>query len=65
MNTAKTINQIRITPGYPVWQRNYYEHVIRNGVDLNRTRQYIIGNPIKWSEDEDNPVNIIYCKGNS
>jgi len=52
------INQIRDTPRYPVWQRNYYEHLIRNEEDLNRIRQYIIDNPMKWSEDKDNPTNI-------
>ena len=39
------------------WQRNYYEHVIRDEDDLNRIRQYIIDNPTKWDEDEDNPKN--------
>ena len=39
------------------WQRNYYEHIIRDENDLNRIRQYIIDNPIKWDEDEDNPKN--------
>jgi len=40
-----------------LWQRNYYEHVIRDADDLNRIRQYIIDNPLKWEEDEDNPKN--------
>ena len=57
---TKIVNQIRNTPGYPVWQRNYYEHVIRNEDDLNRVRQYIIDNPMKWLEDENNPAN---CRG--
>lgn len=39
------------------WQRNYYEHVIRDEEDLNRIRQYIIDNPMRWDEDEDNPRN--------
>ena len=34
------------------WQRNYHEHIIRNGTNLNHIRQYIIDNPIKWAEDE-------------
>jgi len=56
--TAKQINQLRgdtlqrvSTPMQPLWQRNYYEHVIRNKVELNRIRQYIIDNPKKWKED--------------
>jgi putative transposase len=56
--SAKQINQIRNTPGYPVWQRDYYEHIIRNEEELTRIRRYIIDNPAKWSEDEDNPANI-------
>ena len=35
-----------------VWQRNYYEHVIRNEQDLFSARNYIQGNPLKWREDE-------------
>ncbi|SPQ00463.1 conserved hypothetical protein [Candidatus Sulfobium mesophilum] len=59
--SSKQINQIRSIPGYPVWQRNYYEHIIRSEEEMDRIRQYIIDNPVKWAEDEDNPENII-CK---
>jgi REP element-mobilizing transposase RayT len=52
------INRYRNTPGYPVWQRNYYEHIIRNEDELNRIRQYIIENPLRWEEDPENPENI-------
>lgn len=34
-----------------IWQRNYYEHIIRNESDLQRIRQYIIQNPMKWESD--------------
>jgi len=37
------------------WQRNYYEHVIRNEDDLNQIRQYILDNPVQWDSDEENP----------
>lgn len=37
------------------WQRNYYEHVIRNEDELNEIRQYIMDNPAKWDTDEENP----------
>ncbi len=37
------------------WQRNYYEHIIRNENELNRIREYIINNPLKWEYDRDNP----------
>ena len=40
-----------------LWQRNYYEHIIRDDDDLNRIREYIIYNPAKWDEDDDNPIN--------
>jgi len=52
------INQLRGTPGRPVWQRNYYEHVIRNEIDLEETREYILNNPLKWLEDENHPANF-------
>ena len=38
-----------------VWQRGYHEHVVRDDDDLNRIRQYIIDNPVRWSEDEEHP----------
>jgi putative transposase len=37
------------------WQRNYYEHVVRNGESLNRIRQYILENPARWAIDRENP----------
>lgn len=39
-----------------VWQRNYYEHIIRDEFDLNRIREYIINNPGRWQDDEENPL---------
>ncbi len=39
-----------------LWQRNYYEHIVRDEGDLNRIRQYIIDNPAKWDEDKENPL---------
>jgi hypothetical protein len=42
----------------PVWQRNYYEHIIHGEDDLNRIRRYIRDNPAKWANDPDNPANI-------
>jgi hypothetical protein len=56
--SAKQINHIRNTPGVPVWQRNYYEHIIRSEEEMDRIRTYIIENPAKWAEDEDNPANM-------
>ncbi len=56
--TTKQINIIRDTPGVPVWQRNYYEHIIRNEIELNKIREYIRDNPVRWAFDKDNPLNI-------
>lgn len=38
------------------WQRNYYEHVVRDEKSLNRIRQYILDNPIRWEFDRENPA---------
>jgi putative transposase len=38
-----------------LWQRNYYDHVIRNEDDLAATRGYILNNPLAWALDEENP----------
>jgi putative transposase len=48
--TARRINRIRKTPGHPVWQRNYYERVIRNERELIAIRKYIRDNPENWEE---------------
>ncbi len=40
------------------WQRNYYEHIICGEKELSQVRQYILENPAKWLEDEDNTINI-------
>ncbi len=49
---TKRINELRGLPGVPVWQRNYYERIIRNESELNRIRQYILDNPRNWGNDE-------------
>jgi len=54
---AKRINQLRNTPGAPVWQSNYYERVVRDEKELDAIRLYIVDNPANWSEDEENPQN--------
>ena len=55
MNSAKIINQKISSSGTSLWQRNYYEHIIRNESELDRIREYIVNNPIKWTLDYDNP----------
>ena len=42
----------------PIWQRNYYEHVIRNEKDPRDKTDYINANPLLWEQDEENPINI-------
>ncbi len=37
-----------------VWQRGYWERIIRNERELNATREYIVNNPTRWEEDRDN-----------
>ena len=39
--------------GVPLWQKGFYDHVIRNDVDLANDRQYIRNNPLKWLQDKD------------
>jgi REP element-mobilizing transposase RayT len=51
---AYRVNLIRGTPGAEVWQRNYYEHVIRDEADTNRITRYIIENPSQWETDDEN-----------
>jgi REP element-mobilizing transposase RayT len=53
--SAKRINQYKGTPGRVVWQRGFYNHIIRNEADLFRIRRCIRQNPIKWSVDRYHP----------
>jgi REP element-mobilizing transposase RayT len=53
---TKRINHHRGTPGAPVWQRDYFEHIIRNDESLNRIREYILNNPLQWALDRENPL---------
>jgi len=52
---TKRTNKLRNSPSTPVWQRNYYERVVRNENELNRIREYIQNNPLKWELDRENP----------
>ena len=52
---SKVTKRLREFPGnseLKIWQRNYYEHIIRNELDLQNIRQYINLNPVKWEIDE-------------
>jgi REP element-mobilizing transposase RayT len=50
--TTKQINLMLNAPGKQIWQRNYYEHIIRDESDLHDTREYIVNNPYGWEKDE-------------
>lgn len=50
--SAKHINQIRHTPGSPAWQRNYYEHIIRNEKEYEEIWNSIDANPKNWVDDQ-------------
>ena len=54
--SSRRINEMRETPSRPVWQRNYYEDIIRNDDELNRIREYIQNNPANWETDRENPA---------
>jgi REP element-mobilizing transposase RayT len=53
--SSRKINGVRGAGGARIWQRNYYEHVIRDDEDLDRIRKYIVENPLRWDLDEENP----------
>lgn len=55
--SARQINRQRQTKGLPVWQRNYYEHIIRNEESLENIRRYIQTNPANWNNDQLHPEN--------
>jgi len=60
MTTNEYIRGVK-TAGWPafsgrLWQRNYYEHVVRTDASLNRIREYIRNNPAKWESDRENPM---------
>ena len=49
--TTRIINGLRRSPGMKIWQRNYYERVLRNEGELNAVREYIKMNPTNWGTD--------------
>jgi REP element-mobilizing transposase RayT len=53
--STKQINQKQATPGSRVWQRNYFEHIIRTEKSPNAVRNYTEGNPLRWDLDRYNP----------
>ena len=53
--STKRINLSRQTPGMKVWQRDYWDRVVRDAMELDRIRDYIRGNVANWSADPLNP----------
>lgn len=51
--TTAQINRLRNTPRLPLWQRNYYEHIIRNERSYDRIAEYIRLNPARWARTND------------
>ena len=52
---TKRINHLRKSKSPPIWQKNYHEHIVKNikdEIELNNIRKYIVENPIKWKSDE-------------
>ncbi|WP_440617510.1 transposase [Cysteiniphilum sp. 6C5] len=58
MQTSKQINIVRGASGQKLWQRNYYEHVIRDEDDYLRIYEYIDNNPLQWELDSLHPQNL-------
>jgi REP element-mobilizing transposase RayT len=56
--STKQINLLRDTEGQVVWQRNYYERIIRNEPEMDRITRYIESNPTQWADDNENPNRI-------
>ena len=54
--SAIAVNRLLGREGTPVWQRSYYEHILRGGADLTRVERYVLENPTRWSFDPENPI---------
>jgi len=52
--STRQIRKLSSQPGLSVWQRGYYEHIIRNDESLTRIREYILNNPLSWHLDREN-----------
>jgi REP element-mobilizing transposase RayT len=57
--STKHINKMRRTPGAKIWQRNYFDRIVRNEEELTRIREYILENPLNWDKDKYHPSNTI------
>jgi REP element-mobilizing transposase RayT len=53
--SALKINSVRGATGNPVWQRNYFERVVRDGKEMEKVQRYVLENPARWEFDRENP----------
>ena len=60
--STKQINLLRNSPGIPVWQRNYYERIVRDEKALFAIRNYIRKNPVNWFNDSKIHIEREICK---
>jgi putative transposase len=56
INRMRSMRGLRGTPGAPVWQQNYYEHIIRSDAALERVREYLKHNPARWPAARLHPI---------
>ena len=56
--SSKGINELRQSLGIVVWQRSFYEHVIRDEQDYHAISEYILNNQAKWESDKENITKI-------
>ena len=48
------VRESRLAAGEPIWQRGYFEHVLRNTQEFVEATNYILQNPVRWVDDEEN-----------
>jgi len=56
--STNRLNDLWLTPGRTIWQRDFYERVIRHERELDAVRRYVVDNPLKWGLDPDNPAYV-------
>ncbi len=54
--STKQVNLACGVSGSRLWQRNYYERIVRDEDELERIREYVVNNPLQWELDEENPA---------
>ncbi|MGH2574149.1 MAG: transposase, partial [Ignavibacteria bacterium] len=60
--SAKRINALQKTIGQPFWQKDYFERIIRNENELNRIREYIFYNPLKYQWEREDIIKLFQQK---